>query len=211
MDVQPVAGFASLVQSAEFLSALIGALVGGSFALGGSVVATLLSKYFNDQQVQQEKLDILQSTLEAIATELQVLFDRYQLTMGQHLANLPFNSSLNLYYYATENYITIFDNNARLLGNLKDKVLRDLIIRTYINIKALLDGFKLNNTMYGNYETLKFYDVQGAPPIIKERLQNLEIARQNMGNELKQEHDHLCAQIPELILRITNTIKNGVF
>ncbi len=90
-------------------------------------------------------------------------------------------------------------------------MLRDLIIRTYINIKALLDGFKLNNTMYGNYETLKFYDVQGAPPIIKERLQNLEIARQNMGNELKQEHDHLCAQIPELILRITNTIKNGVF
>jgi hypothetical protein len=203
---------ASLAQNAESWSGLIGALVGGFFALAGSLAATWLSEYFSKKKSQQEKHDLLQSTLEAIATELQALFDRYQISVGQHLTELPVGSSFNYYFFATENYITVFDNNASLMGHLKDKKLRDLIIRTYIDIKSLLDGFKLNNTMYGNYETLKLHDgMQGAHPIIKDKLVNLEIARKNLGNQLKQEHTRLSNQIPALIRLISNTIEAGTF
>jgi hypothetical protein len=198
-------------QSTEFEIALVGGLAGGVLALIGSLAATWLTEYFNKQKNQQDKQDLLQSTLEAIATELQALFGRYQETAGQYLAELPPNSPFNYYYFATENYITIFDNNSRLLGHLIDKSLRDLIIRTYIDIKSLLDGFKLNNTMYGNYETLTLYDAQASSSLIKNKLVNLEIARKNLGNQLKKEHTRLSVQIPVLVQRIEEVIKMGVF
>lgn len=200
-----------ITKDPAFISTLIAGLFVLAGAFIGALIGAMLRVYFDNRKKRQERQENLQSMLEGISTELETLFDRYLRTMGNELTKLPPDSSLNFYYSTTENYLTIFENNARLLGQLTDKELRKSIICTYINIKGLLDGFKLNNSMYANHEMRKSYDILGTNPMIQDELRKIDTARKDYAGKLKQEHNTLSQQIPELIQHISNTIRMGTF
>ena len=200
--VQTTQWVLSVIQSREFISALVGSLIGGIFVL----IGTWITAYCDRQKKKDESQQLLKSTLSAISTELEILYERYQNTAGLQLNELSSGSSLDFYYSFTENYLTVFENNARLLGHLKDDELRKSIIRTYIDIKALIDGLKLNSTMLSNYDSLRSYDLFHANSFTQTKLQEIDVHRKKFGGLLKKEHDNLSIQIPRLIQKILTAI-----
>lgn len=133
------------------------------------------------RRLEQENRSRLKATLEAISTELELLFSRYKKTMGSIITGLSSDQVLNMYYSVTENYFTMFDNNAKLLGQLKNKELRNAIISTYINIKGLIEGFKINNWRMRDYEIFLSYDIAGTnPSLIQKNFRKLCASGRNL-------------------------------
>ena len=56
------------------------------------------------------------------------------------------------YYQASEDYFTIYNSNAHLIGKIEDDSLRSEIVRTYSRAKGLLDSLRLNNSFVSGYE-----------------------------------------------------------
>ena len=170
--------FLSFIKTNEFFSALIG----GVFVL----IGTLIAARHDRQQKKQESRELLQSILEAISTELEVLFSRYMKTMGCIITALTPDQVLNTYYSVTEKYFTMFDSNAKLLGQLKNKELRNSIISTYIDMKGLIEGFKLNNGRMKEYEIFRSNDMTGADPLTQAKLQEIMLLRKDLTNTIKK-------------------------
>ncbi len=199
--------FFPLIQSKEFISALAGALVGGVFALAG----TWLGACFERRKRAQESQELVRSTLEAISTEVEVLFSRYMKTMGCIITALAPDKVLNMYYSVTEEYFTVFDNNAKLLGQLKNKELRSSIISTYIDMKGLIEGFRLNNGRIKEYEIFRSNDRAAPASFVQAKLQEIMLLRKNMTDSIKSEHNKLIVQIPKLISDISDNISRGTY
>ena len=58
----------------------------------------------------------------------------------------------NYYYPISQNYFIIYEQNAKLIGGIKDYNLRSLIIECYILMKGFVDSFRMNNAMLSRFE-----------------------------------------------------------
>ena len=58
----------------------------------------------------------------------------------------------NYYYPVSQNYFIIYEQNAKLIGGIKDDNIRSLIIECYVLMKGLVDSFGLNNGLVSRLE-----------------------------------------------------------
>ncbi len=58
----------------------------------------------------------------------------------------------NYYYPLSQNYFIIYEQNAKLIGGIKDYNLSSLIIECYVLMKGLVDSFGLNNALVSRLE-----------------------------------------------------------
>lgn len=196
----------SITFSNEFLSAIAGAIIGGTFVL----IGTLISAWCEHRRQEKNRQEILISTLQVISAELNTIFDRYNQTIGIKLEKLKPNSSLNYYYFVTEEYFTIFNGNAHLLGQLKDKELISSIIATYITLKEFVDSFRLNNAVLIRYNELRLIGRANSDNIIQDMIQNTLTALIDSGERLKLKHENLKINVPALLSKIQKNIKSNV-
>ena len=63
-----------------------------------------------------------------------------------HLA--PDGQALEFYYPLTQNYFTVYDANASMLGRVGNDELRNSIVVTYHKCKKVVDNFKYNNELF---------------------------------------------------------------
>ena len=64
---------------------------------------------------------------------------------------LPKDVFMELFYIRREEYFLIYNNNANLIGKIKDRETIRLIVNAYNKIKGLLDLFDINNDYRGKY------------------------------------------------------------
>ncbi len=131
----------------NFISALVGAFIGG--------VATFASIFLNDCLENERKKcdsnDAIYATLQAIREELIGLRKQYMETVGSQLESTDNDTPFLFYYSATEDYFTIYNQNASKMGQINDDALRANIVAIYIQIKSLLDTYKSNNNLLEKY------------------------------------------------------------
>lgn len=133
-----------LLQNAfGFISALIGAVVGGYFTLKATDKAIREENAKEDRQEEKE----VQNLLDAIGVEINALWSFHMRRIGEKIEALTEGQSLDIYYPLTQNYFTIYDSNASMIGRVRDPQLREAIVITYNKCKKVVDGFKYNNEL----------------------------------------------------------------
>ncbi len=136
----------------NFISAIIGALIGGGI--------TFLAAYFSTKQAHKNQQSIeyikdkkiISGLLQAIHDEAEIVFDRYQETMGTQLESLEEDKGLLYYYPLISDFFTIYNGNSLLIGRIPDNDLRKQIIKTYTLSKAMVDSYRMNNDLVSKFE-----------------------------------------------------------
>lgn len=132
----------------EFWSGLIGALIGGAATL----LASWWQHHLENKRKQEENDESINATLQAIKAELECLRERYDESIGRQLESTNDDIPFLFYYYATEDYFTIYTQNSFLIGQIPNDNLRKKIVAAYIKMKGLLDTYKTNNGLLEKYD-----------------------------------------------------------
>lgn len=122
-------------------SSFIGAIIGGYYTYRATE-----KSYKNSLMLQEEKVSIREkSTVLSIVEELKILLDSYKDEFDKIYEQLDTNDYVDIKYYVSQNYSTIFSENAEAIGLIKNKELREKIIRTEICLKRYLE-YLINHT-----------------------------------------------------------------
>ena len=145
----------SLLQNifnSELIVSVIGGLIAGGFAIL-AVYKTFEKQNKRDEKNQQE---IIKGVLKAIYEELKqtsdLLFDGpYVENFMQEIEKDP-KKIFRLVFPISQDYLTIYRSNANLIGQINDPPdLRPKIVRTYVYLQVLIETYRANNEMLGEY------------------------------------------------------------
>jgi hypothetical protein len=91
--------------------------------------------------------------VQAIADELERVWDRYEVEIGPHLTNLG-EKQAAIVFPVPQNYFVVFDSSASLIGRIPDMELRKRIISTYIAAKGLVDALHYYERLIAEYNAM---------------------------------------------------------
>ena len=182
----------------NFLSAIIGALIGGFLALLGSVLAAH-KQHKND--LRKRKLELqeqLQGFYSALKTEISVLWERYMWGMGHRVEQLVDGKYIDGYYPVTQEYFVNYKANARLVGQIPDQQLREMIVTTYSKASGLIDSYRLNNHFNEQHDHWAWLAAETQNALHLQRAKALENCLVDYVVPIKQLHFELKDLIPKL-------------
>ncbi len=174
-----------LQNSFGFISALIGAVVGGYFTLKATDKAIREENAKEDRQEEKE----VQNLLDALGVEINALWSFHMRRIGEVVEQLAENTPLMIYYPLSQDYFTIYNTNAAAIGRIKEAPIRESIVVTYNKCKKVVDGFKYNNELIKDFK-------QSAAPEVKQDLITYAYL-------IKSDHFELKGYIEQL-LRLLN-------
>ncbi len=143
-----------------------------------------------------------EALLKSLLDELRAVLKRYDDTAGKiwkDIGDEP--TGIFPYYEISQDYLSIYNNNADKIGLIPDDDLRREIIEGYTLMKGLIDSYKFNN--FYNRELEKEYEEKG--PINHKDSINLLYLRQYF-TVLQKAHKDLLVYIPKLIDSLSNFI-----
>ena len=122
------------------LSALLGAGIGG-FA---TYKATMQAHKNNIELEEKKNKETEKAVVLSIVEELKVFHEIYYPQMKEGFDQLnKENQYLDSYYIATQDFFTVYTNNADKIGMITDKELRNLIVKIYVFLKKYLEDFNI--------------------------------------------------------------------
>ena len=143
-----------LVNITGIVASTFGALVGGRIA--GRYALLAVKKTFDETRaLEKEQRDILvKAFLKSVYDEISVVWELYQRELGPLIEPLADGEPLMVHYPLTQDYFTVYNSNAALIGHIEDSEIRTLIIQVYARGRGLIDSYKFNNEMLVKYENL---------------------------------------------------------
>ena len=134
-------------------------LIVGIFTLIGAVLGICLTNYYNSKAENNRIKTETKAFLQAICTELNILwkvYDDEKDSIGKFLENNGrFQGDIEIIIPAPEIYFIIYKSNANLLGKIKNDELRKLIVSVYLHINEMCNSFKsYMKLLSNNYITL---------------------------------------------------------
>lgn len=141
-----------IIAGIAFVAAIVGAIIGGY--IGARATSKAIDQSFrNDlKKREMERLENLRGLYNAIKSELEALWSRYSEGAGKEIESLVQDQPLLVYYPLTQDYFTVYQSNAHLIGEIDNEDLRALIILAYTAAKGVVS----RNTR----ERLQRYKVQ---------------------------------------------------
>lgn len=188
----------------NFFSALAGAVVGG-FA---SCFATWWQHCLENKRKESDSNKVINATLQAIKAELNGLRERYMETIGSQLESAGDDTPFLFYYYAHEDYFTIYNQNASVLGQIGSDELRASIVAVYIQIKSLLDTYKSNNTLIEKYDYYSMLYLETESPKHKEQVDNYHKLLLDYLPYIKDSHKKTMNLGKDVINKITKYLNS---
>ncbi len=107
----------------------------------------------NAKELKREEKEV-QNLLDALGVEIHTLWDFHMKRIGTMVEELPDGQPLEFYYPLTQDYFTIYNSNAALIGRIKDCDVSEAIVVCYNKCKKVVDGFKYNNDLVKDYKDL---------------------------------------------------------
>jgi len=139
----------------QFWSGLGGAVIGGCIAGGFSIFAVYQTNKHNQERLERKEAKELQGLIQALHTEIKSVFEHYQVTVGEDVeCCINHEMPLEFYFPISSDYFTVYNENASLIGRIQNDELRQLLVKTYVKAKSLIDSFKMNNEQLAKYEQL---------------------------------------------------------
>ena len=119
--------------------------------------------------------------------------------IGRNLEVLEGNKPVNFYYPLTQEYFTVYNTNAFLIGQIEDHDLRKLIVTTYTKARGLIDAYRLNNELLAKYEHWYWTSLQSGHPTHKKIAEEKYRALVDYAKTLKELHNDLSTNTKELL------------
>lgn len=129
------------------ISAALGGCIAGWFTLRGVDRQARINK---EMQLNSEKA-LVSATLQAICAEIEIVFLRYQGSMGVKIEALEEGEMLDCYYPVSSDYFSVYLGNAAQIGKLSSKSLQRSIVTIYVMFRGLRDSYELNNRCLDEY------------------------------------------------------------
>lgn len=130
---QPTIDWTTIICSA--VAALIGALIGW-----GSTHCATNKAYKHNQELQEKELKTFEkATALSIVEELKILKELYEEEFDREYSTLGDHYYLNYTYTITQDYTTVFTQNAGEIGLIENEELRKLILNSYITLKKYME------------------------------------------------------------------------
>jgi hypothetical protein len=93
------------------------------------------------QKCEEEKL--LQNLYKSLLVEFSTFWHWYQEGPGRTLESLEEGEPLLTHVAVTQQYFSVYKGNSILIGRIRDDELREILIKTYIQIQALIDAYQI--------------------------------------------------------------------
>lgn len=183
----------------SLLSGFVGAIVGGLLAGGFSLWAVYATERIARQNRTDQDNKVIKGLLQALHDELDVIFNRYQVTMGSRLEALPKGNPLLSFYPVISDFFTVYNANASLIGHIDDHDLRRALVRTYVLAKGLVDSFRMNNEMLAKYEYWNALVEETKLPVHQQKQAACHKALVEYAVLLKQSHAEVVASQQDLM------------
>ena len=151
----------------SLISGLTGALLG----------AWVSFKIKSDELKLYEKATAL-----SIAEELKVLLDEYQSDFDESYSKLDGKIYLEMQYSITQDFTTVYSQNAGEIGLIKNKELRNLIIKSYTILKKYMEELLIYTNDYNEFEKSRNEFISRAYPYSI----NTACAKANNHQEIKR-------------------------
>jgi len=143
--------YEKIISNQVFLSltsSFIGGIIGGYF----SYKATDKSYKYNTQLQDKKRYVYEKATVLSIVEELKTLLEEYQYDFEETYKALNSQEYIEIRYVVSQDYSTIFTENAKDIGLIKDENLRKNIIKTHIHLKRYLEYLILYTTDFQHFE-----------------------------------------------------------
>lgn len=135
----------------SFITALIGALIGGWFTLRGVDREAKITR----AEAEKNDLELQLSVLKGIKGEIFTLVSLYNKRMQYHIDNIGPVKTLLINFPVGDDNFTFYEQNAKIIAKLNDSA-RDSIINIYTYARSLIQSFKGNNQLVVDYEKILF-------------------------------------------------------
>jgi hypothetical protein len=139
------------VSLAAFGASIAGGFVGGGLTYLG-VIKSLRSDSEKSRSATNENVNAF---CKSIAAELEAVVERQRNNLGPLFEQITERHFINGYQIADQNYFIVFDNNATMVGRMRDQELGRKIIKLYIKMKGHLDTFKVHAQLFSELKSLK--------------------------------------------------------
>lgn len=135
----------------SFITALIGAIVGGWFTLKGVDREAKITR----AEAERNSLELQLSVLKGIKGEISTLINLYNKRMQDHINGISPGEILFINFPIGDDNFTFYEQNAKIIAKLNDAT-RDSIINIYTYARSLIQSFKGNNQLVVDYEKILF-------------------------------------------------------
>ena len=135
----------------SFITALIGAFVGGLFTLRGVEREAKITR----AEAEKNALELQLSVLKGIKGEVSTLINLYDKRMKNHIDSIGPGKKLLIIFPIGDDNFTFYEQNAKIIAKLNDAA-RDSIINIYTYARSLIQSFKGNNQLVVDYEKILF-------------------------------------------------------
>lgn len=135
----------------SFITALIGAFVGGWFTLKGVDREAKITRAENEKN----SLELQLSVLKGIKGEIFTLMSLYNKRMKKSIDSIGSGKALLFNFPVGDDNFTFYEQNAKIIAKLDDDA-RDSIINIYTYARSLIQSFKGNNQLLVEYEKILF-------------------------------------------------------
>jgi hypothetical protein len=188
----------SLLNSTEFLAAVVGAVVGGLIAGGFTVWSQGQSNKAQRRRDREADNEQIKGTLQAIATELEAFKARFvdgfrknfvEPDQQEPYAHLPKIVGFR------HPYFVVFDNNASSLGRVTNAELRRKIVSTYVELKAVVDVIGHYAERRDYWERIRYQQEFRDREVAKEEIENWAERIRNSIPDLEHEISGLLVDI----------------
>lgn len=129
------------------VSAFLGAVIGGLFAIWASAKATATAHKNASALESKQRKALIRGLLIGLQTEIGSLRRIYENEFLADLENLQDGLAFEVYYPISQGYFTVFESSAHLIGQIEDDELQKIILEIYLKAKAVIDTHLLNNRM----------------------------------------------------------------
>ena len=190
-----------------FGAAIAGAIIGGAVT-GFFTLRATKQEHRNTVSLQQQKeKEVIAGLLQAIHDEVETIWDRYQEGIGIHLEALPENQPLLMYYAVVQDYFTIYNSNAFLIGRIEDHDLRKEVVSLYTAAKGLVDSYRLNNDLLQKFEYWDALFQESEKEVHKNMALSHYGSLTNYTKAIRKQHDLLKDKVSKLLRTLR---KSGV-
>lgn len=135
----------------SFITALIGAVVGGVFTLRGVDREAKITR----AEAEKESLELQLSVLKGVKGEVFTLINLYNKRMQVHIDDIGPGEMLLIGFPIGDDNFTFYEQNAKIIAKLNDDP-RDSIINIYTYARSLIQSFKGNNQLVAEHEKILF-------------------------------------------------------
>ncbi|WP_246201873.1 hypothetical protein [Budvicia diplopodorum] len=135
----------------SFITALIGAVIGGLFTLRGVDREANITR----AEAKKESLELQLSVLKGIKGEVSTVISLYNKRMRAHIDSIEPGKMLRINFPVGDDNFIFYEQNAKIIAKLNDAA-RDSIINIYTYARSLIQTFKANNQLVVEYEKILF-------------------------------------------------------